>query len=335
MYLNRLLLLAFGIMVSFGLKAQSYVHFTQFTYVPISINPAQTGHFEGSYRVGGLFRSQWQTGAVKGYQTPVIYADVPISGFRKQDWIGIGLNLQRDGAGSALFNNTLVGLNGAYHMGMDMKQNTVLSFGVQAGYNQRNIDRGKLIFQDGILGGSSADLTNIDAQSKNYLLLNVGAHLRTKANKTTTLNLGVSVDNILGAKYNLLKSTVAKLPMRFNLYGSMDVVMNKRLTVSPAFLVRSIPGSPEIMLQAVGGLKVDQVRNITAKGGLGYRVGDAAQFLLGLDIGDIRIGGSFDYSLSSLSTNTNVQNGFEIAIGYIGKIFKTPQPPRVILCPRY
>ncbi len=335
MYLNRLLLLAFCIMVSNGLKAQQYVHFTQFTYVPLSINPAQTGHFEGSYRVGGLFRSQWQTGAVKGYQTPVIYVDVPINGFRKQDWIGIGLNLQRDGAGSALLNNTLVGLNGAYHMGLDMKQNTVLSFGVQAGYNQRNIDRGKLIFQDGILGGSSADLTNIDAQSKNYMLLNLGVHLRAKANKTTTVNIGLSVDNILGAKYNLLQSSVAKLPMRFNLYGSMDVAMNKRLTVSPAFLVRSTSSTSEIMLQVVGGLKVDPVKNITVKGGLGYRVGDAAQFLLGIDIGDIRIGGSFDYTLSNLSSNTNVQNGFEIAIGYIGKIFKTPQPPRVILCPRY
>lgn len=335
MYLNRLLLFAFCILVSTGLKAQQYVHFTQFNYVPLSINPAQSGLFEGTYRVGGLFRSQWQTGAVKGYQTPVMYVDVPIGGFRKQDWIGIGMNVQRDAAGSALLNNTLVGLNAAYHMGMDNKQNTVLSFGAQAGYNQRNIDRGKLIFQDGILRGNSADLNLIDQQSKNYLLVNFGVNLRAKANKTTTVNIGLSADNVLGAKYNLLTSTVAKLPIRFNLHGSMDVAMNKKLTISPAFLARVTSSTSEIMLQTVAGLKVDPVKNITVKGGLGYRFGDAAQFLLGLDYGDIRIGGSFDYTLSSLSSNSNVQNGFEIAVGYIGKIFRTPQPPRVILCPRY
>ena len=54
-----------------------------------------------------------------------------------------------------------------------------------------------------------------------------------------------------------------------------------------------------------------------------------------MDYGDIRIGASYDYTLSSGLRDANAKNGFEIAIGYIGKIFRTKQPPPVILCPRY
>jgi type IX secretion system PorP/SprF family membrane protein len=333
MYLNRFLPITILIFFFSGLKAQGYIHFTQFTYIPLSINPAQTGLFEGSYRVGGLYRSQW-SGSFKGYQTPVIYADVPIGGLRKQDWIGIGLNLQRDAAGTSLLTNTLVGGNVAYHMGMDKKQNTVLSFGLQAGFNQRNIDRGKLTFQDGILKGTSADVAQIDAQNKSYMLMNLGVNLRSKANKKTTVSVGLSVDNILGAKYNLITSSVAKLPRRFNLHGGVDVDINKKFTFNPAFIFRSTAGSNETMLHLVGGMKLDPAKNIVVKGGLGYRVKDAALLLLGLDYGDIRVAASYDYTLSPLNS-TDSNNGFEIAIGYIGKIFKTPQPPRVILCPRY
>ena len=334
MYLNRLLLITLSIFIFNGLKAQGYVHFTQFGYLPLTTNPALTGQFEGTYRVGGLFRSQWQASSVKGYQTPVIYADVPIGGLRKQDWIGIGLNLQRDAAGTALLNNTLIGANVAYHMGLDKKQTTVLSFGVQAGYNQRNIDRGKLVFQDGLLSGTSADLAQIDVQNKTYTLINLGVNLRSKVNKKTTANVGLSLDNITGAKYNLIKSSTAALPRRINLHGSLDIDLNKRFTLNPALLVRSLSGSSEIMVHAVGGVKLDPQKNIVVKGGVGYRVGDAALLLVGLDYGDFRVGASYDYTLSSIN-NSNVRNGFELALGYVGKIFRTPQPPRVILCPRY
>lgn len=335
MYLNRHLLIALSLFLFSTLKAQQYIHFTQFTYLPLSVNPAQAGLFEGTYRVGGLFKSHRQTGTFKGSQTPVVYADVPIGGFRNQDWIGIGLNLHRDGSGSALLNNTLVAINAAYHMGMDKKQTTVLSFGVQAGYNQRNIDKSKLTFQDGILRGTSADLSMIDDQNVSSTLVNVGINLRSKASKTTTYNIGLSMDNLLGAKYNLLKTTVAKMPRRLNVYSTLDIELNKRVSLNPAVIFRTTAGTNEIMLHAVGGVKLDAKNNIKVKGGLGYRLGDAAQLLLGLDYGDIRIGASYDYTVSSGLVDANARNGFEIAIGYIGKIFRTKQPPPVILCPRY
>ncbi len=336
MKLNRTLLIAFSLLILNNSQAQD-THFTQFDYVPLTINPAQTGLYEGSYRVGILYRGQWFKGVKNGYQTPVIYADIPLNGFRKQDWIGVGLNLHRDAAGDAALTNTLVGANISYHLGLDRRQENVLSFGVQVGINQRNIDKSKLIFQDGIInnGAVSQDLPLINAQNVSYTNLNFGVNFRSKVSKTSSYNLGLSLEHLLSSKYNLLTPTIAALPTRINLYGTMDVALNKRISLQPALLIRTATGSSEIMLQAVAGLKLDPKKDLTLKGGLGYRLGDALQALVGAQWDTFKVGVAYDFTLSELRTNAKTQDGFEIAIGYIGRIFRTPKPNPVILCPRY
>ena len=39
-------------------KAQD-IHFTQWMFSPLNLNPAETGRFDGDYRVVGNYRSQW------------------------------------------------------------------------------------------------------------------------------------------------------------------------------------------------------------------------------------------------------------------------------------
>ncbi len=333
MRLNRLLLIL--LMSPFALSAQD-IHFTQFTYAPLSVNPAQTGLFEGTYRIGGLYRSQWNSGVKNGYQTPVLFADLPIKGLRKQDWIGLGVNFARDAAGVAALTNTGISINAAYHIGMDAKARNVLSIGAAFGFMQRNIDRDKLKFQDGIIGtGVSRDVGNIDTKGVSYQDFNLGANLRSKMSKTSTLNVGLSLEHAFSPKDNLITQTASKLPSRFNFYATVDAALNKRFSVFPALIFRTAGGTSETMLHAVGGLKIDPKKNIMIRGGLGYRLGDALQVLGGVDFGDIRVGASYDYTTSTLRSNTRAQDGFEIAVAYIGKIFKRPNPPAALLCPKY
>jgi type IX secretion system PorP/SprF family membrane protein len=334
MRLKRLLLV-FLMAMPFVLSAQD-IHFTQFTYAPLSVNPAQAGLFEGTYRIGGLYRSQWNSGVKNGYQTPVLFVDLPIKGFRKQDWIGVGVNFARDAAGIAALTNTGVGINAAYHIGMDAKMQNVLSIGAAYGFMQRTVDRDKLKFQDGIIGnGTSRDLTNIDAQGVSYSDVNVGANLRSKMSKTSTLNIGLSMEHVIKPKDNLITPTASRLPSRLNIYATVDAAINKRFSIFPALIFRTAAGTSETMVQAVGGIKLDPKKNLMVRGGLGYRFGDALQVLAGVDFGDIRVGASYDYTTSTLRSNTNAQDGFEIAVSYIGKIFKRPNPPAAVLCPKY
>ena len=344
MRLNRLLLILL-MATPFALSAQD-IHFTQFTYAPLSVSPAQTGLFEGTYRIGGLYRSQWNSGVKNGYQTPVLYVDLPIKGLRKQDWIGLGVNFARDAAGLAALTNTGIGLNAAYHVGMDPKGQNVLSIGASVGFMQRSINRDVLRLQDGILAGSpgaggtwqygvSQDQKNINEKGISYTDVNLGANFRSKMSKTSTLNLGVSLEHAFTPKDNLVTPTAAKLPSRLNIYATVEAAVSKRFSVFPALIFRSAGGTNETMLHAVGGLKLDPKKNLMIRGGVGYRFGDALQILGGIDLGDIRIGASYDYTTSELRANTKAQDGFEIAVAYIGKIFKRPNPPAAILCPKY
>ena len=340
MRLNRTLLIM-ALALPLSMAAQD-IHFTQFQYVPLSVNPAQTGLFAGTFRISGLYRSQWYgggTGNVKnGYQTPVLHIDLPIKGFRKQDWIGVGVNLHQDKTGVAALTNSLAGFNGAYHMGLDKKAMNVLSFGVQYGLISRRVDAEKLRFQDGILSnGTSIDVRNIDTKGKSYSDFSVGANFRATLDPKTQnmLNIGISVEHLTGPKYNLVTTTISKLPRRFNLYGVVDLQLAKQITLQPALILRTAGGQTETMAQAMVGFKLDPKKNTIVKGGLGYRLGDAAQALLGVELGDLRVGASYDLTTSALRSNSSIRDGFEIAIGYVGKIFKKPNPPATILCPKY
>jgi type IX secretion system PorP/SprF family membrane protein len=335
MKFNRLLLIITLFASSFILKAQD-IHFTQFGYVPLTINPAQTGLFEGTYRIGGLYRGQYFSAG--RYKTPVFFADLPISGFKKSHWIGLGLNVHQDKAGVAALRTNLIGLNGAYHIGLDKKFNSVFSIGIQANFNQRNVDKNALTFQDAILsGGASADQSAITGQNKSYTDVNIGVNYRNRPDKKTGFNIGASVEHVLSPKYNLIdnKGQISKLPMRINAYGTMDLTLSKSLTLHPAALLRVQAGQTETMVQGLVGVKVDPKKNMVVKAGLGYRVADALQFLGGIELGDLRVGVAYDFTASKLRSDSRSQDGFEIAIGYIGKIFKTEKPTPILLCPRY
>ena len=349
MRLNRtLLMLALALPLSEGvlsdrLAAQD-IHFTQFQHVPLAVNPAQAGLYEGTFRISALYRSQWYgsgNSSVKGgYQTPIVNIDVPIKGLRKQDWIGIGVNVFQDKAGTGILTTSLAALSGAYHIGLDNKGTSVFSIGAQYGIGSRRVDFSKLRPADAIISGQpSIDLQNVENNGKSYSDFSLGINYRNvfDVKKKNKFNIGLSVEHLLAPKDNLVKATVSRLPARINVYTSVDVMMTKLFSLHPAIIFRTAGGQSETMAQAMVGLKLDPKKDLVIKAGLGYRLGDAAQVLLGADFGDFRAGLAYDVTVSNLRSSSvgAIKDGFEIAVSYIGKIYKKPNPPTTILCPRY
>ena len=116
----RKLLSGLFVCLSFTMITAQDLHFTNFRLAPLTINPALAGAFEGTIRVGGVYRGQWLD--VDGYTTPALYADAPIiKGLRKNDWVGVGISFFSDQAGIGNLTDTGGGLNVAYHFGIDDK----------------------------------------------------------------------------------------------------------------------------------------------------------------------------------------------------------------------
>ncbi|HEY0176890.1 MAG TPA: PorP/SprF family type IX secretion system membrane protein [Pedobacter sp.] len=135
--------------------------YSQFYNAPLYLNPALTGQFEGDIRMNMIYRNQW-TGLSGTLSYLNASADLNIPNFGG----GLGLQFNRSSEGTAYLVKNNVAATYSYSVGSD---DFVLSFGIQAGFTNRQINWSKLVFSDqiddrlGYIPGSisSADLPDL------------------------------------------------------------------------------------------------------------------------------------------------------------------------------
>lgn len=372
MTIRKLILLIVGMACLGSLKSQD-LHYSLFNMAPTKINPAQTGAFLGSVRVGGIFRDQWFTVFDNGneFRTPSFFIDAPIiQGLRDQDWVGVGVTFINDRVGTGELTTSGLLISGSYHYALDKKQNQMLTFGIQAGSISRSINT---MTQDGELTAGSVLQSQLDGTptlddplltssgnqmggnreeadlTTSYFDINFGVLYKVKDPKAgTSLELGLAAAHIGspndefgssgqggGQNPNQDGNDDAVRPMTITAHGQYIYPLTDKITAEPSFLFQTASGSGNnIILQAVGGYQLNE--QIKLQGGLGYRFGDAGQILAGAAIDErLRLGLSYDLNFSQLSSVTSNQGGFEIAANYIFNIYKQPEIKPTILCPQF
>jgi type IX secretion system PorP/SprF family membrane protein len=347
MRLTKTILLLVVTLGGFGhLKSQD-LHNTLFYMNPLHMNPGFTGSYEGTFRIGGLYRDQARTAiGSSAYSTPTIFIDAPILMIGKRHWIGVGFLAFQDQAGDGQLKTNGGQLSGAFHLALDKKSKNVLALGVQWGKIAREPkDKDRYRPEDLILDGftNPTNATSQDAlfmnggsalTKKTFTDINVGLLFKSKVSKTADFNFGVSARHITtpGNDFNFMGST-PDLNMRFIAHAQLNTDLNKKWTLTPEVYFSNISPSKQIQIHAWTGYWLKQAENIKLNGGLGYRVGDSAQLLLGLDYKNLKVQLGYDFTLSALSEANSHQGGFEIAAYYVGKIYKKPTVKPVILCP--
>ena len=97
---KKISILLFLIITSGYLLAQD-IHFSQFYYSPLTLNPANTGRFDGDWRISNIFRTQW--GSIsKPYNTIAVGIDKRLNYFTQK--FGVGIYFLNDKSGSAELN---------------------------------------------------------------------------------------------------------------------------------------------------------------------------------------------------------------------------------------
>lgn len=340
-FMKKTLLLLFLTFTLAGVGKAQDIHFTQFTMSPLMLNPANTGAFKGSFRVGGIYRSQWSH-FTTGYETPVVYIDAPIiRGFRAYDWIGVGLNVFQDKAGVANMQFGGLQISASYHLALNKTRRDVITFGFGGGQVDRRIDltRGGIKLGDELadpsLGMTSMDRTGIQGKT-NYTDLNAGLLYTRKLSEKQNLRMGLSLMHLNRPQYRLRggnRDNADRQPMRWTGHAEMGIGLNDKWSVTPAVYVQSMTNLLEIQAQALAGYLLNAEKDITIFGGGGMRLGDAIPLIVGVNWKNIRAGLSFDYNFTDVTPNGN--GGFELAVSYIGTIFKKPTVDPVIICPRF
>lgn len=337
-FLNTFIIISLIFSVRQGLLGQD-IHFTQFDFSPITLNPAKTGSFHGTARISGVYRDQWRLAGNSGIFTPpAVSVDLPLfPGIGKRDWIAVGGVVFSDGASQASIRTSSFTGALAYHISLDKNRKNVLTLGLSTGMLQKRVkNMNGFTFEDEIISGSpSRDLNSIEERGKGQVDYNAGLLFTSKMKNKSDMEIGVSVGHLSRPTIGIMSSGggTVRTPIGITAHAIVNTFLSDQFSITPRAIARYIPntGNKNIALQGLANFHISAENNMVFSAGAGYRLGDAVQILGGMNIKDLKIGVGYDLRTATLS---KTGGAFEIAASYIVKIYKKPQVTPTVHCPR-
>lgn len=307
------LLLAFA---AGELRAQD-PQFTQFYANPIYLNPALAGS-KICPRFNLNYRNQW----------PGISGTYVTTGFSYDQLIhrlkgGIGITVMSDKAGQGTLNTTGIGVT--YANKINPNRFLTISTALQAGYWSKSVDWSKLNFGD-MIDPRRGFIYNTNevpgvTQHGNF---DIAAGMLISTDK---YYIGGAVHHITEPDEGLLG--YSKLPRKFTLHagGNIPLHRNDKSTyLSPNILFMKQQDFQELLLGMY-------VKKDAIVGGLWYRNSDSFIILLGVEQGLVKIGYSYDVTISKLTNAT--AGSHELSLGLQLGCKPPPKRYRPVSCPSF
>ena len=314
------------------IKAQD-THFSNINEAPLFNSPANTGFFNGYFRAIINYRSQWAA-MNKAFQTIAVSVDGGIfKSKRHKAFLGIGLTVFNDKAGSASLQktNALLNVSGIIKTG----KHSAFSVGIAGGVSANNANYNKLTYASQF-DGNTIDNTIASGETVVYRQytttdLAVGAAWEYAKVKTDQDHDDVSSVKISFGAFHLNKpiqdfgpGSTYRLPVRLttNIITNFDFEDTK-FTVTPTFLYsrqgeawQFVTGS-YLKYRVKTGTKLTGQKTENSIGlGLFYRSKDA--FITGLifETGDWAFFGTYDVNISGYRYASKYAGGFEVGIRF-------------------
>jgi type IX secretion system PorP/SprF family membrane protein len=313
------------ILLSWGTKSVAQdIHFSQFYFSPLTLNPAHTGFFNGKHRFATNYKSQWKRASGGDpYVTFTGTYDVHILDkiMKAADMAGFGISVFSDKAGKGDLKTTGAFGSLAYHRDMIGNGKQLVSLGLQAGVVQVGFDRSKLRFGDEILSESEAGTGQevFDRTSVIYADVNAGLLWNYIYSKKMVFFVGLSTYHLTQPKVNFLTTTESNvLSNRTAIQAGGSFFVTDRWDVLPSFLYMIQKASNETNLGLAARYNTKSKASIRLGGW--YRQwanSDAVIIMAGFEYMDITLGMSYDINVSTLKETSNGQGSFEIALIYV------------------
>ncbi len=285
---------------------------SQYMFNGLFINPAYAGTHNFA-EATALYRNQW-TGLDGAPETQTLGADAPIY----EGLMGVGLTLINDRIGDT--RQTEVFANWSYHLNLDSKGETKMSFGIRAGFADYNalltetkvFDENDPVFSQNI---GNAFVPKFGAGVYFYSAL---------------WYAGLSVPTIYAADKDIRFAINDESDRYFRphtyLTAGYVFQLNDDLALKPSFLLRYLNNIP---------LQADINCNLLIKNtfwiGASYRTGDAVVGIIEYNIynlvgADMRIGYSYDFTTSRLSDYSSGSHEVMLSLRFNKEPIKTKSP---------
>jgi len=319
------------------LKAQD-PHFSQFFASPLTLNPANTGNFNGLLRVAGNYRNQWP-----GFGNAYITSTAAVDGSFLQkklpeaDRLSGGILLLTDQTGNGILKENHLALSLAYQKSLDQLGNHSITIGFQGGIGTYNFDQNKANFEDEISpSGFTIPSTEILLTSdlgKQFLDMHAGILYKGNFNDGTGIYLGGSVYHLGKPKLGFASTSYA-IQNRINIHGGGFKEIGYFTTLHTSFQYQQHFNYKELVLgAAISHILVDNKKIYTeVYAGSWIRNGDALIPYLGLEWNNLRAGFSYDINYSRKKAVSNLYQSMEFSLSWL--LNRSSSVPGV-KCPKF
>jgi len=300
------------------------LHFSQFYFAPLQLNPALTGVFSEDLRFSANYRRQWKSVPVD-YLTfsGVIDGKISVLEFENGFFSG-GLIFNYDVAGDGNLSYTHFGASGSYTQKLSDQQ--LLTVGILFGTGQRRIEMNQLTFGNQFNGdlfvAGAPTRENLDQTSIFYMDFGAGLnwHLQDKEQRFGA-DIGVGVFHLTQPDVSFYDQNKTPLPRRLSFYGNSHFKISDKIRLELAGYYQRQNTYTESV--AASGFRYQMTdtrgRELALRLGLGYRFIGARDALIpsvAVSYNAWIVGFSYDLNRSDFELATNGQGGPELALQY-------------------
>jgi type IX secretion system PorP/SprF family membrane protein len=341
--------IAFAIIACHMTMNAQDVHFSQFSFAPLQLNPALTGIFDGKARVSNTYRTQW-SGLGNGYKTIHISVDAPLGKeHMKNNYFGIGAMVYQDKAGTAGFRSTIIEGSLAYTTCLDDQNENYVSLGFQAGLNQQSMDLSSATWDSqwngDIFDPSLYSHESIQLEQFSYLDFNAGLLYYYLPDENNSFNVGASMSHV-GSPNVSFFSVTTETPLRRKLtfHSGAEICVDKDITtwIEPRVLFLLQGNQKEILFGGNIKNKVQFKSRYTNYkkeayfyGGAFYRWDDSFILSARFEFNTLGLGISYDINTSALSNAAGSSNAFEINLSFVSSVKRGSRAKNYNKMPRY
>ncbi|MEI2748430.1 MAG: PorP/SprF family type IX secretion system membrane protein [Ferruginibacter sp.] len=338
--MRKYFLFVIVVLSSVTLQAQD-PHFSQFFASPLTLNPAFTGKFDGIWRLAANHRDQWPS-IPKAYVTTSASVDFAIlkKKIPEGDVFGVGISGLTDASANNALKLNYGSVSLSYHKALDENGYNTIGAGFQGTYSSMALDITKLTFEDelqqnGFAQGTSGEYIGanpLTGRNRNYFEMNAGLLYSGSSNGENNYYLGASMYHINRPKVSF-KDKSWYLTGRLTIHGGGSFPISDVVGVNISAIHQIQNKASETVFGGAVSLNAngDNTNPTNVYVGSWMRLNDAIIPYIGLEIGGLRIGASYDVNISDLKAATGNRGGSEISVIYI----KRPQESKGIPCPRF
>jgi type IX secretion system PorP/SprF family membrane protein len=329
----RKITLALFLLSQVQTKAQD-LHFSQFNGSLLNLTPGYTGLFNGDYRIGAIYRSQWQS-------VPVRYNTFSISGEKvirpinmEKDMIGVGVMINSDRAGDARYGTNQIYASGSYIFQGREDTTLRITLGAAIGWCQVGFDVTKMTFDSQFDGYAFNNALSTNEKfgwtSRNFADINIGSVIQKKINGKHQISYAFGFFHLTNPRISYFDNDQSRLDFKFTNCLSYITPIKRNTDLILEALLSSQGRYLELIPHASLKFYFDKKENKAVLGGLCFRTRDAVIVRFGYTNQTMQSGISYDVNISRFTPATNRRGGFELFINYIIKV-----PPSFVAKKQY